>query len=88
MDQPLADRFELAGELSLADELLDDLMPPEIDWRGVVRRHPIPALLVAATAGYLLGRSRKSRVLVEALSGAVAAGVVSRIASLDLDAEG
>jgi hypothetical protein len=54
----------------------------------LARRHPIPALLVAATAGYLLGRSRKSRVLVEALSGAVAAGVVSRIASLDLDAEG
>jgi hypothetical protein len=87
MNQPLVDRFELAGEPSLADELLDDLMPPELDWRGVVRRHPIPALLAAAAAGYLLGRSRKGRVLVEALSGAVAAGVVSRVSGLDLDAE-
>lgn len=88
MDRPLPDRFEPASDRSLADELLDDLMPPEIDWRGVVRRHPIPALLVAAAAGYWLGHSRKSRALLEALSGAVAAGVVSRVADLDLDAEG
>lgn len=88
MDRPLVDRFEPAGEPSLADELLDDLMPPEVDWRGVVRRHPIPALLVAAAAGYWLGRSRRSHVLVEALTGAVAAGVVSRVAGLELDGEG
>jgi hypothetical protein len=88
MDQPLVDRFELAGEPSLADELLDDLMPPELDWRGVVRRHPIPSLLVAAAVGCWLGRSRRSAALVEALTGAVAAGVVSRVAELGLDAEG
>ncbi|KAB2962486.1 MAG: hypothetical protein F9K18_09750 [Thermoanaerobaculia bacterium] len=88
MDRPLVDRFEPAGEPSLADELLDDLMPPEVDWRGVVRRHPIPALLVAAAAGYWLGSSRKSRALVEALTGAVAAGVVTRVAGLELDGEG
>lgn len=87
MEHPLVDPFEPAGERSLADELLDDLVPPELDWRGVVRRHPIPALVVAAAAGYWLGRSRRSRALVEALTGAVAAGVVAKVVALDPDAD-
>ena len=42
------DEDELESEeRALADELIDDLLPPEFDWRGVVRRHPIPALLDA-----------------------------------------
>jgi hypothetical protein len=84
VDAAFADDIERTDERSLADELLDDLMPPELDWKGVVRRHPIPAVLVAAAAGYWLGRSRKSQALVDALTGALAATMVARIGSLDV----
>lgn len=83
VDPELAESIERSDERSLADELLDDLMPPELDWRGVVRRHPIPAVLVVAAAGYWLGRSRRSQALVDALTGALAASVVARVGSLD-----
>lgn len=82
-DQGLAETIERGDERSLADELLDDLMPPELDWKGVVRRHPIPAVLVAAAAGYWLGRSRRSQALIDALTGALAATVVARVGALD-----
>jgi hypothetical protein len=85
-----ADELEPPGGegRSIAEEFLDDLMPPELDWRRVVRRHPIPSLLVAAAAGYWLGQSRRGRGIAEAVVGLVATGVVSRFADLEgLDAE-
>jgi len=72
----------LEGELdekSPADEFLDELMPPDFDWRRVVRRHPIPALAVAAGVGYWLARSRRGAALAEAALGAVAVGVAGRL---------
>jgi hypothetical protein len=69
---------ELEDERSLADELIDDLLPPEFDWRGVVRRHPVPSLLVAAAGGYLLARSRGPK-LVTALAELVALQVGGRV---------
>lgn len=77
-EEEAADR----GDRSLAEEFLDDLIPPELDWRRVVRRHPIPSLLVAAAAGYWLGRSRRGRVVVDALAGVVATGLVARVGEL------
>ena len=62
-------------------------MPPEFDWRGVVRRHPIPALAVAAAAGYWVGHNRRSAALVDAVMGAVTAGVVAKIGGLAGDAD-
>jgi hypothetical protein len=84
----LVDRFEPAGESSPADELIDDLVPPEIDWRGVVRRHPLPTLAAAAAVGFWLGRSRRGAAVAEALAGALAAGIVARAASLGPDESG
>ncbi len=69
--------FEL-DEPSLADELLDDLIPPDINWRRLVRNHPWPALLVAGLGGYLLGRSQ-GRALVGALAGMAVARVEERV---------
>jgi len=77
-----ADLVALEGEIdgkSPADEFLDELMPPEFDWRRVVRRHPIPALAVAAGVGYWLARSRRGAALAEAAIGAVAVGVAGRL---------
>jgi hypothetical protein len=69
---------------SQVDELLDELVPPDLDWRRVVTRYPIPALLVAATAGYLLGRSRRGVVIAEALAGAVALGVTRQLVDVEV----
>jgi len=82
--------LESEGGLSPADEFLDELMPPEFDWRGVVRRHPLPSLCVAGLVGWWLGRSRRGVALAEAAIGAVAVGVVTRLGesgaeTLDLD---
>jgi hypothetical protein len=71
--------FEAADAPSPADRFLDELMPPELEWRSVVRRHPIPALLVAAGVGYWLGRSRRGAAIAEAVAGAVAIGMTSRL---------
>lgn len=61
---------------SQADELLDELLPEELDWRRLVRTYPIPALLVAAAGGFVLGRGR-GPVILAALSG-LAADTVSQ----------
>ena len=41
-----------------ADDLVGELMPSELDWKHLVRKYPIPALVVAGVGGYFLGRSR------------------------------
>lgn len=82
----LEDLLEEAGAKSPADEFLDDLMPPEFEWRRVVRRHPIPAVLVAAGLGYWLGRSRRGAALAEALTGAAALAMTSRLGAAGLGA--
>ena len=79
------DELEL-DERSLADELIDDLLPPEFDWRGVVRRHPVPALLVALAGGYWLGRT-KGREIVGALSDLASAELSERVGALGGDRE-
>lgn len=77
--------IEREGGKTLADEFLDELVPPELDWRRLVRRYPIPSLLVAAAAGYWLGRSRRGMAVAEAAAGAVALGVTSRVAESAFD---
>jgi hypothetical protein len=81
---PLPEEPEVEGG-TLADELLDELMPPDLDWRRTVRRHPLPALLVAGAVGYWLGRSRRGALLAEGLLGALALGATRRIGELGLD---
>lgn len=57
-----------------ANALIDELVPEGLDWERLVRDYPIPALLVAAVGGYLLGRSRGPQVIA-ALSGFASAEV-------------
>jgi hypothetical protein len=64
-------------ERSRLDDLVDDILPGE--WERLVRAYPIPALLVAAAGGYLLGRY-KGAAVVAALSG-IAAEQAARIGS-------
>lgn len=88
LDEGLVDEelLEAEGGRSQVDELLDELVPPDLDWRKLVTRYPIPSLLVAATAGYLLGRSRRGAAVAEALAGAVALGMTRQLVDFDLGA--
>ncbi len=63
---------------ALADGLIDDLVPPEVDWRQIVRRHPWPALFLAGLGGYLLGRSQ-GQTLVRAVSALAVSRVESEV---------
>lgn len=51
-----------------AYDVVDELVPEELDWERLVRTYPIPALVLAAIGGFLIGRARGAAV-VGALSG-------------------
>jgi hypothetical protein len=68
-----------------ADFLLDKVIPDEIDWRDLVRRHPVAAVGVAATLGFLLGRA-KGAAIVAGASAAVTSAVMRQLSDV-LDAE-
>lgn len=54
---------EDTGSASLADEILDEILPEEIDWRQLVRSYPKSILTLAAVGGFLLGRSRGPKLI-------------------------
>ncbi len=68
-----------------ADLLLDKVIPDEIDWRDLVRRHPMLAVGVAAGLGFLIGRS-KGAAIVAGVSAAVTSGVMRQLSDV-LDGE-
>ncbi|MBI4917296.1 MAG: hypothetical protein HY825_15770 [Acidobacteria bacterium] len=61
-----------------ADFLLDKVIPGEIDWRDLVRRHPLVSIGVAAGLGFLLGRS-KGGAIVAGASAAVTGAVMRQL---------
>ena len=63
---------------SMADEVLDDLLPERLDWQGLVRKYPLPALAIAALGGYWLGR-HKGQVVMAALSAFAATAVAEQV---------
>jgi hypothetical protein len=46
-----------------ADEVMDEVMPSELDWHRLVRRYPIASITIAAIGGYVLGRNRGEEIL-------------------------
>lgn len=68
------------GKLN-ADYLLDKVIPGEIDWREVVRRHPLLAVGAAAGIGFLLGRARGSAIIAGA-SAAVTTAVMRQLSDV------
>jgi hypothetical protein len=61
-----------------ADYLLDRVIPDEIDWRGLVRRHPLLAVGAAAGLGFLLGRARGAAIIA-GTSAAVTTAVMRQL---------
>jgi len=45
-----------------ADQLVDDLLPDDLDWRRLVTSYPLAALALAGVGGYVLGRARGSAI--------------------------
>jgi hypothetical protein len=80
-EEPAAKRQRLD-----ADFLLDKVIPDEIDWRDLVRRHPMLAVGVAAGFGFLIGRA-KGTAIVAGASAAVSAAVMRQLSDV-LDGEG
>lgn len=54
---------EILERDSFADELIDEILPEGVEWERLVVRYPIPALLVAAVGGFLIGRSHGTQIL-------------------------
>jgi hypothetical protein len=63
---------------SMADGLLDEILPEGLEWDRLVRTDPIPALLRAALGGFLLGRSHGPAILA-AVSGFAAAEISKNV---------
>jgi hypothetical protein len=79
IDDETDETEEAAGPEELEEAAgvsLDGLLSGGFDWVELVRAYPIPALLLAAVGGFVLGRSRGQEV-VETL-GEFAASQVSR----------
>jgi hypothetical protein len=68
-----------------ADFLLDKVIPGEVDWRDLVRRHPMLSVGVAAGLGFLIGRS-KGAAIVAGVSAAVTSGIMRQLSDV-LDGE-
>lgn len=60
---------------ALADDLLDELLPEDLDWEQLVRRYPRTCLLAALGVGAWLGYRRGRAVL--AVVGTLVAGRVA-----------
>lgn len=63
------------------DSLLDRVIPDEIDWRGLVRRHPLLAVGAAAGLGFLLGRARGAAIIA-GTSAAVTTAVMRQLSDV------
>jgi hypothetical protein len=64
-----------------ADYLLDKVIPDEIDWRDLVRRHPFVTVGAAATLGFLLGRT-KGAAIVAGISAGVTTAVMRQLSDV------
>ncbi len=69
------------GQRLDADALLDKVIPGEIDWRDIVRRHPVLSVGVAAGLGFLVGRS-KGAAIISGASAAVTGAVMRQLSDV------
>jgi hypothetical protein len=70
-----------AAGLPHADDIVGELMPEEVDWEHLVRSYPVPALALAAAAGFWLGATRGPTVL-SAVTGWAAGEMTRRVNDL------
>lgn len=51
------------SQRSIEDDWVDTVVPAELDWRELVREHPLASMGVVAAAGFLVGRFQGDRIL-------------------------
>jgi hypothetical protein len=73
--------MEIVERESIVDEIIDEIVPEGLDWERMVVRYPIPALVLAAIGGFLLGRRHGSEIL-SAVSGYAAAEVSRNVSQV------
>jgi len=70
-----------SGQRLDADFLLDKVIPGEIDWRDLVRRHPLVCVGVAGALGFLIGRARGAAIVAGA-SAALTSAVMRQLSDV------
>jgi hypothetical protein len=75
------DRAATGAGLPQADAIIDELIPEQVDWERLVRGYPLPALALAAAAGFYLAVSR-GPVVVSAVTGWAAGEMTRRVNDL------
>lgn len=53
----------MEDQMAGPDEMMDEILPAELEWQRLVRRYPIAAITIAAIGGYVLGRNRGEEIL-------------------------
>lgn len=66
---------------STIDNLLDEILPEELEWERLVRSYPLPSVALAAFGGLLLGLSHGSAI-ASAVSGYLAAQVSRNVSQV------
>lgn len=66
---------------STIDNLLDEILPEELEWERLVRSYPLPALAVAAAGGLLLGLTHGSTIM-SAVTGYLGAQVSRNVSQV------
>ena len=59
-------------EGSIVEEIIDEIVPEELDWERLVRTYPLPALALAVLGGFFLGFRHGPEILQAASSFAAA----------------
>ena len=59
--------MEGEAKSSMADQVLDDLLPDNLDWRTLVCSYPFAALVISGLGGFFLG-SRHGSAILDAVS--------------------
>ena len=66
---------------STIDDVLDEVLPEELEWERLVRSYPLPALAVAAVGGFLLALSH-GPTIVSAVTGYLSAQVSRNVSQV------
>lgn len=69
-----------ASAQTTTDDIIDELVPDDLDWRHLVESYPVASISLAGLAGFLLGRNHGS-ALIAGVSTFIAREMSSNILS-------
>lgn len=58
-----AERPRRFSKQNLTDDIIDELVPDDLDWRHLVESYPVASISLAGLAGFLLGRNHGSALI-------------------------